>query len=182
MDIDGPEPARRAADARVERLPAHADGVDLVDEDDALAAPLACEALRPAREHAHDDRVDADERGREARAGDGDERRVEAGRERLREHRLAGPGCAQEEQAALTLAAGALERLARLPDGDDAAHFLLRLRLATDVGELHAPFRVPGLETLDLREVHHQQRAEEDDEVEDQEDRQHHEQRQDLDE
>ena len=134
--------ARGAAEARVERLPAHADRVDLVDEDDALAAPLAREPLRLPGQDAHDDGVDADEGLREARAGDRDERRVEAGGDRLGEHRLAGAGRAEEEQAALALAAGALERLARLPEGDDPAHLLLRLGLAADVGELHAPVRV----------------------------------------
>ena len=64
--------------AAAERLAAHADGVDLVDEDDALAAPLAGELLRLAGEEAHDDRVDADEGLREAGARDRDERRVEA--------------------------------------------------------------------------------------------------------
>src|SRR5215211_2701035 len=44
-----------------ERLPAHPDGVDLVDEDDALAAPLAGESLRLPGEVADDDRVDPDE-------------------------------------------------------------------------------------------------------------------------
>ena len=57
-----------------ERRAAHADGVDLVDEDDALAAPLGGELLRLPRHVAHDQRVDADEGLREARAGDGDER------------------------------------------------------------------------------------------------------------
>src|SRR6185437_390815 len=99
-----------------ERLPAHADGVDLVDEDDALAAPLARELLRLAREKADDECVDADERLREAGARDGDKRRVEARCDRLREHRLAGARRAEEEQAALAFAACALERLARLPE------------------------------------------------------------------
>ena len=109
---------REAADrgAAAERLPAHADGVDLVDEDDALAAPLAGEALRLPRQVADDDRVDADERLGEAGAGDRHERRVESGRDRLRQHRLAGARRAEEEQAALALAARALERLARLPE------------------------------------------------------------------
>ena len=87
-------------------------------------------------EEAHDDRVDPDERLREAGAGDRDERRVEAGRDRLGEHRLAGAGRAEEEQAALTLAARLLERLAALPEADDAAHLLLRLGLAAHVLEL----------------------------------------------
>ena len=119
--------------AAAERLPAHPDGVDLVDEDDALAAPLAGEPLRLPGEKADDDRVDPDERLREPGAGDRDERRVEAGRDCLREHRLAGAGRADEEQAALALAAGALERLTRLPERDDAVDLLLRLDLAADV-------------------------------------------------
>ena len=171
-----------AAEPGVECLPPHADRVDLVDEDDALAAPLPRQLLCAAGEDAHDDCVDADERRREARSGDRDERRVEAGRESLREHRLSGPGRAEEQQSALTLASCALERLTRLPDRDDASHLFLRLDLPADVRELDAPLGVAGLERLDLRQVHEQQRAEEDDEVEDQEERQHDEQRQHLDE
>ena len=88
--VRGGPTSRAVAHALAQRLPAHADGVDLVDEDDARAAPLARQPLRLAREVADEDRVDADERRREAGAGDRDERRVEAGRDRLREHRLAG--------------------------------------------------------------------------------------------
>ena len=180
MHVDGLEAAGGSAEAGVERLPAHPDGVDLVDEDDALTAPLAGEPLRAPGEDADDDRVDADERRGEAGAGDRDERRVEAGRERLREHRLAGARCAEEQQAALALAAGALECLTGLPDRDDAPHLLLRLGLAADVRELDAPLRVSRLEGLDLREVHDQERPEEDEEVHDEEERQDHEQRDDL--
>src|SRR6185437_8352807 len=97
---------------------------------------------RPAGEQAHDDRVDADERRGEAGAGHRHERRVEAGGERLGEHRLARSGGAEEEQAALALAAGALERLARLPDRDDAPDLFLRLLLPADVLELDPPFGV----------------------------------------
>src|SRR5204862_2567361 len=50
-----------------ERLPARAHGVDLVDEADALAAPLARELLGLARHEADDDRVHPQERLREAR-------------------------------------------------------------------------------------------------------------------
>ena len=103
-----PTPAGRTA----KRLTAHPNRVDLVDEDDALAAPLAGQLLRLAREEAHDDRIDADEGLREARARDRDERRVEPGRDRLRHHRLAGAGRSVEEQPAFALAAGALEHLA----------------------------------------------------------------------
>ena len=96
----------------LQRLPAHPDGVDLVDEDDALAAPLTREPFRLPREVAHDQRVDADERVCESRARDRDERRVEAGRDRLGEHRLAGARGAEKEQPALALAARPLEGLA----------------------------------------------------------------------
>ena len=151
------------------RLAAHPDGVDLVDEDDARAAPLARGPLGLPGEVAHDDRVDPDEGRGEAGARDRDERRVEAGRERLREHRLARAGRPEEQHAALALAAVALELLARLPDRDDAAHLLLRLGLSANVVELDAPLRVAGLERLDLREVHREQRAEQDPEVRDEE-------------
>ena len=149
-----------------ERVAAHADGVDLVDEDDALAAPLARELLGLAGEEADDDRVDADERLGEARARDRDERRVEAGRDRLGDHRLARSRRSEEEQASLALAAGALEHLAGLPERDDAADLLLGLGLAPDVVELDAPFGVAGLVAADLRDAHQEQRAHEDQEVE----------------
>src|SRR5439155_15752095 len=163
--------ARRhpAGPPATEGLAPHAGGVDLVDEDDALAAPFARELLRLAREEADDDRVDADKGCREARAGDRDERRVEAGGDRLREHRLAGTRRAVEEQAALALAAGALEHLARLPQRDDAAHFLLGFGLPADVVEPDAPFGVAGLVAADLRDAHQEQRAHEDEEVREEE-------------
>ena len=148
-----------------ERVSAHADRVDLVDEDDALAAPFPREALRLAREIANEDRVEPDERLREAGARDGHERRVEPGCDRLREHRLAGAGRAEEEQAALALAARLLEALAGLPEGDDAPDLLLRLGLAANVLELHAPFGVTGLVAADLRDAHGEHRAQEDQEV-----------------
>ena len=69
---------------------------------------------------------------------------------RLGEHRLAGAGGAEEEHAALALAARLLELLARLPERDDARDLLLGLRLAADVGELDAPVRVARLVALDL--------------------------------
>src|SRR5262249_737414 len=125
-----------------ERGAPHADGVDLVDEDDALAAPLAREPLRLAGQVANDDRVEPDERLREARPGERHERAVEARRDRLREHRLPGARRAEEEDAALALAAVLLELLAGLPQRDDAPDLLLRLRLAAHVVELHAPLGV----------------------------------------
>ena len=79
------------------------------------------------------------------------------------------PGRAEEQQPALALAAGALERLARLPQRDDAPHLLLRLGLAADVVELDAPVGVARLVAADLRDAHQHQRAHEDQEVEDEE-------------
>ena len=94
---------------------------------------------------------------------------LKPGRDRLGHHRLAGARRAVEEQAALALAAGLLEDLARLPEGDDAPDLLLRLGLAADVVELDAPFGVARLEALDLRDAHQQQRAHEDEEVREEE-------------
>ena len=85
------------AGSRRRATAAHADGVDLVDEDDALAAPLGREPLRLACEEADDHRIHADERLREAGARDRHERAVERRRDRLREHRLAGAGRTEEE-------------------------------------------------------------------------------------
>jgi len=61
----------------LQRLAAQPDRVDLVDEHDALAAPLRGQLLGLARQVAHEDRVDADERPGEARARHRDERAVE---------------------------------------------------------------------------------------------------------
>src|SRR2546425_9284075 len=109
----------------LERRAARANGVDLVDEDDALAAPLARELLRLAREPADDDGVHADEGLLEARAGHRNEGAVEPGGDRLREHGLPCAGRAEEDQSPLPSSAGLLESLARLPEGDDAVDLLL---------------------------------------------------------
>ena len=149
--------------AVAERLAAHADGVDLVDEDDALAAPLAGQLARLVGER-------AGRRSRpcpmnicgEARAGDRDERAVEVGGDRLGDHRLAGARRAEEQQAALALAAGLLELLARLPQRDHARDLLLGLGLAADVVDLDAPAGVAGLVAADPAHRHEQERPEED--------------------
>ena len=121
-----------------------------------------------------------DEHAGEARAGDRHERAVEVGGDGLGQHRLAGAGGAQHQQAALALAAGLLERLAGLPQRDDAAHLLLGLRLAAHVVQLHAPVGVARLVGADLADGHHQERAEEDAEVDEEEQRQLQEQDQGL--
>ena len=169
MDVRRGERSGRRAVA--ERLPAHPDCVDLVDEDDALAAPLAGKPLRLPREVADDDRVDADEGLSEAGARDRDERGVETGRDRFREHRLAGSGRAEKEQSALPLSSRPLECLARLPERDDPPNLLLGLHLAADVLELDSPLRVTRLEAPDLGDAHQQHRAHEDREVGDEQER-----------
>ena len=160
----------RARAAAAERLPPHAHRIDLVDEDDALAAPLARELLRFARQEADDDHVHPDEGLREAGARHRHDRRVEASRDRLGEHRLACSGCAEEEDPALAAASRLLEGLARLPEVDHAPDLFLGLRLTADVVELHAPVRVAGLEAPDLRDAHQEHRSEQDPEVEEEED------------
>ena len=82
------------------------------------------------------------------------------------------PGAPRNSEPALSLAAGCLELLPRLPERHDPANFLLRFLLAADVVELDAPIRVAGLEAADLRDPHQQHRAHEDQEVEDEEERQ----------
>ena len=159
----------RGRHRRAERRAPHGHGVDLVDEDDALPAPFGGEPLRLPSHVADDQYIDADEGLSEPRARDRDERAVEAGRNRLREHRLAGARRAVEEDAALTAATGQLERLAGLPEADDSPDLLLRLRLAADVLELDSPVGVAGLEAFDLRDAHHHHRAHQDQEVEDEE-------------
>ena len=108
---------------------------------------------------------------REPGSGDRDEGAVESSRDALGQHRLAGSGRAEEEDAALSLSARLLEGLARLPESDDPSHLFLGLRLAADVLELHAPVCVAGLEALDLRDPHRDHRSEEDEEVHEEEDR-----------
>ena len=159
-----------ARGAGAEACAAHPDRVDLVDEHDALAAPLARQLLGLADQEHHDDHVDADECRGEAGAGDRHEWAVEVGRDRLGEHRLAGAGRAQEQQPALALAAGLLELLARLPEPHHTGHFLLGLGLAAHVVHLDAPARVAGLVATDLPEVGRQQRSEQDQHVAEEQD------------
>ena len=75
------------------------------------------------------------------------------------------PGRAEEEHAALALAARLLELLAGLPERDDARDLLLGLGLAADVVELDAPVRVARLVALDLLDAEEQHRPEQDQEV-----------------
>jgi hypothetical protein len=103
--------ARARAGGALQRLPAHADGVDLVDEDDALTAPLGGQLARLAGQELDRERVHADEHPGESRPGDGHEGAVEVGRDGLRDHRLPGARGAEEQQSALALAGRLLELL-----------------------------------------------------------------------
>src|SRR5437763_1294654 len=82
-------------------------------------------------------------------------------------------GRSEEEQAALTLAAGLLEHLARLPERDHLPDLLLRLVLPAHVAEPDAPVGVAGLVALDLHDPHQRKRAHEDEEVGDEEEADH---------
>ena len=161
-------------------LAAAAHGVDLVDEDDALAAPLLGQPLGLVDQVHDDDDVDADEGRREARAGDGHERALEVRGDGLGQHRLAGAGCAQEEHAALALAAALLELLARLPEVHHAGDLLLGLGLAADVLELDPPVGVARLVAADLLDVGEHQRPDEDQDVDEEEERQLQQERREL--
>ena len=79
------------------------------------------------------------------------------------------PGAPRKSRPRSRLPPALLERLARLPEGDDAADLLLGLVLAADVVELDAPLGVARLEAADLRDAHQQHRAHEDHEVGDEE-------------
>src|SRR5204862_1276683 len=74
-----------------------------------------------------------------------------------------------EQEAALALPARPLEGLAGLPQRDDAPHLLLRVGLAANVLEPHAPLGVARLVAADLRDPHEEQRAEQDRDVREQE-------------
>jgi hypothetical protein len=91
--------------ASAERCAPHSHGVDFIDEDDRLPAPLAREAASLPHHELDDHHVHADERLRERRARHDRDGRVERGRDGLREHRLAGAWRAEEQDAPLALAA-----------------------------------------------------------------------------
>ena len=101
-----------------------ADGVDLVDEDDAGRVLLAL------LEHvAHPARADAHEHLDEVGARDGEERHVRLARDGAGKQRLTGAGRADQQHALRDLAAEALEFLRVLQELDD----LLQLGLASSM-------------------------------------------------
>src|SRR5262245_56052202 len=147
MILEAVDPGARGhhAPGSAECLTPPADGVDLVDENDALPAPFPRQFLRLARHPADDHDVHPNERLSEARARHRDEWAVESGRNCLRKHRLACARRSEEQETAFALAACSLERLTRLPEIDDALDFLLGLDLTSHMLQLHAPVRVARL-------------------------------------
>jgi hypothetical protein len=107
-----------------------ADGVDLVDEDDAGRVLLALhEEVADARG------ADADEHLDEVGAGDREERHAGLARDGAREERLAGSRRADEQHALGNAAAELRELLRVLQEGDDLFELFLRLFDAGDVAE-----------------------------------------------
>ena len=150
-----------------------ADGVDLVDEDDARAR-----LLRLLEQVAHARGADADEHLDEVGAGDGEERHARLAGRRAREQRLAGAGRPVEEHALRDARAERLELLRVLEELLDLLQLLDRLVGAGDV--LVGDLRRVGRHALGaaLAEAHHLRAAalhlvhEEDPEADQEQDRQ----------
>ena len=114
-----------------------ADGVDLVDEDDAGRVLLGL------LEHvAHARGADADEHLDEVGAGNGEERHVGFARDRARDQRLAGAGRADQQHAARDAPAEPLEFARIAQEFDDLLQVLLGLVDAGDVLEGDAAMRL----------------------------------------
>ena len=107
-----------------------ADGVDLVDEDDARGALLSL-----VEQVAHAACADADEHLDEIRTGDREERHARFAGDGTGEEGLAGARRAEQQDAARDLAAEFLELARLLQELDDLHQFLLRFIRAGDVDE-----------------------------------------------
>ena len=107
-----------------------ADGVDLVDEDDAGRV-----LLRLVEEVAHAARADADEHLDELRAADAEERNAGLAGDGLAEERLAGAWRADEQDALGDARADGDELVRVLQELDDLVQLLLRLVDTGDVDE-----------------------------------------------
>ena len=107
-----------------------ADGVDLVDEDDARRR-----FLRLIEEIADARGSDADEHLDEIGAGDRQERHARLACDRAREQRLTGAGRPEQQHAFGNPRAERLILLGILQEVDDLGEFLFRLVDAGDVGE-----------------------------------------------
>ena len=126
-----------------------ADGVDLVDEDDAGRV-----LLRLLEHVAHAGGADADEHLDEVGAGDGEERHVGLAGDGAREQRLAGAGRADQQRAARDAAAEPLEFLRVAQELDDLLQVVLGLVDAGDVLEGHAAVPLGQQLRLGLAEAH----------------------------
>jgi hypothetical protein len=130
------------------RAAAAADGVDLVEEDDAGAV-----VLRLLEQVADPAGADADEHLDEVGAADREERHVGLAGDRLGEQRLAGAGLADEQHAARDAAAEALELLRVLEELDDLHHLVLGLLDAGHVVERDVRVLLAGDLVLGAAEV-----------------------------
>ena len=124
----------------------HADGVELVDEEDRGARRprqrvLAGEAARFAEQRHDDEGVHAEPHAGEARRVDVDEGQVRLGRDNAGEEGLARPGLAGEQHPTRHLAAELHELLDAAEDPDGALRVLEEVRLAAVVLERQADLR-----------------------------------------
>ena len=126
-----------------------ADGVDLVDEDDAGGV-----ALRLVEQVAHAGGADADEHLDELGAADGEEGHAGLAGDGLGEKRLAGAGRADEEDALGNAGAQGGELLRELKELHDLRQLFLRLVHAGDVHERHAGTGAAEHPGAALTEVH----------------------------
>ncbi len=135
-----------AAEARATMT---ADGVDLVDEDDARRVLLAL-----LEEIAHAARADPDEHLHEVRAGDAEEGNARLAGDGPGQERLARAGRPDEQDALGDAPAEALELLRILEEGDDFFDFVFGLVDPGHVGERHLVLRVAEHPRLGLAEGH----------------------------
>src|SRR5207248_1740459 len=122
----------RLASSAPEKPGVPADGVDLVDEDDAGGV-----LLRLLEHVAHARGADAHEHLHEVRAGDGEERHLGLAGNGARQQRLAGSRRAHHQHALRDLAAELLELARVLEEVDDFGDFLLRFLDPRDIREGH---------------------------------------------
>jgi len=166
--------AEHTAHSAHRAAPAHAaapvaERVELVDEDRA-AAPALGLLLGGADHHDDGDHVHAHEHALEGRAGGDDDRHVEAGGDRLGQHRLAGSGRAHHEYATLALAARLDVAAALLDELEDPHHLVHGRLLAPDVAHLHVVVGVARLERLAAHPTEEEKGPEEDHALGDEED------------
>ena len=126
-----------------------ADGVQLIDEDDARR-PL----LGRSEQLAHPGQPHPDEYFDEFRPGDGEERHLRLAGERLGQHRLARPRRSHEEDPSRHLRAEPDEAAGIAQVIDELLDLALGVVLAGDVGKPHArDLRLPRRALEEAREV-----------------------------